>query len=127
MNNTVKLTESGNPASQVREILFELQLRVARRSDALAQACTGSRACDRKLWLRAEQEIFETVDWTDVHSESGRGAVPAANLGCEPIDSPRAITAGCERPVGARANSESENLEAPPSDRHECDRLVTRR
>src|SRR5688572_29253716 len=122
MSNTVKLTESGKRASLDRDILFDLQLRVARRSDALAQACTGTPTCDLALWLRAEQDIFETVDWADVSPDSGLGVVPPASARTEAIDSSRAIMAGCGRLVGAEG--ESETLDAAPSNCHSCDRLV---
>jgi len=37
----------------------ELQLSVARRADALARGFTAGRSVDRRLWLRAEWEVFE--------------------------------------------------------------------
>ncbi|MGH7944994.1 MAG: hypothetical protein ACREH8_13420 [Opitutaceae bacterium] len=42
--------------------LLNLQLGVARRADELARYCDSSRWGDRRIWLRAEQEIFERVE-----------------------------------------------------------------
>ena len=43
--------------------LFSLQLLVARRADALAHRLSGAtREMDRRLWLRAELEVFERAD-----------------------------------------------------------------
>ena len=55
--------ETVAPATSVgpeAEPLFELQLCVARRADVLARgALPSSRDVDRRVWLRAELEIFE--------------------------------------------------------------------
>lgn len=42
--------------------LAELQLRVARRADELARRTRADRHADRRLWLRAELEIFERME-----------------------------------------------------------------
>lgn len=39
--------------------LFDLQLTVARRADVLARGAPPSRDGDRRVWLRAEFEVFE--------------------------------------------------------------------
>ena len=51
------------PASaHVPGALAELQLRVARRADELARRCHAGRDTDRRLWLRAELEVFERAE-----------------------------------------------------------------
>ena len=51
------------PSSEGHEVaLLNLQLGVARRADELARYCESSRWQDRRIWLRAEQEIFERVE-----------------------------------------------------------------
>jgi hypothetical protein len=42
--------------------LLELQLRVARHADVLARRSRYSRDMDRRLWLRAEYEVFERME-----------------------------------------------------------------
>ena len=50
------------PAIVEAEELFDLQLRVARRADALARRFNrATRDVDRRVWLRAELEVFERV------------------------------------------------------------------
>lgn len=44
------------------DALLDLQLGVARRADELARRFRPSHHSDRRLWLRAEQEIFERVE-----------------------------------------------------------------
>lgn len=39
--------------------LDDLQLSVARRADQLARSMRNGRADDRRIWLRAEWEVFE--------------------------------------------------------------------
>jgi hypothetical protein len=43
------------------DLLERLQLRVARRADAIARHF-GGREEPRRIWLRAEQEIFEAEE-----------------------------------------------------------------
>ena len=51
------------PAIVEAEELFDLQLRVARRADALARRLNrATRDVDRRVWLRAELEVFERVE-----------------------------------------------------------------
>ena len=48
------------PVGPEVEPLFKLQLLVARRADVLARrSLPSSRDVDRRVWLRAELEIFE--------------------------------------------------------------------
>jgi hypothetical protein len=50
-------------AGSEAELLFALQLLVARRADALARrTLPASREGDRRVWLRAEREIFDRAD-----------------------------------------------------------------
>jgi hypothetical protein len=96
-NSTETLTEArdvSSAGSQERGILFDLQLRVARRSDALARGCSASRTLDRKLWLRAEQEIFENVGRTEVHFGFRLAAAAAAEFGTR---RPQGFAAGPRR------------------------------
>ncbi|MES2693755.1 MAG: hypothetical protein V4773_09805 [Verrucomicrobiota bacterium] len=44
------------------EVLLELQLNIARRADSMARRLSSDRMVDRRLWLRAEQEIFERAE-----------------------------------------------------------------
>ncbi len=44
------------------EALLELQLEVARRADLMARRTGSAQIGDRRLWLRAEQEIFERAE-----------------------------------------------------------------
>lgn len=47
--------------------LFSLQLLVARRADALARRLRwATREFDRRLWLRAELEVFEREETAHV-------------------------------------------------------------
>lgn len=45
------------PAPQ-RDLLFNLQLRVARRADELARGQSSSRSRDLAAWFDAEREVF---------------------------------------------------------------------
>lgn len=42
--------------------LTDIQLRVARRADELARRFHANRDTDRRLWLRAEFEVFERAE-----------------------------------------------------------------
>jgi hypothetical protein len=54
--------ERENDLPEMNELL-ELQLHAARRSDQLARRfCSGNRATDRRIWLRAELEVFERLE-----------------------------------------------------------------
>jgi hypothetical protein len=56
------LPEASSAKLEWRE-LFDLQLSVARRADALARrASRAGRDGDRQAWLRAEFEVFERVE-----------------------------------------------------------------
>lgn len=44
------------------EALLDLQLEVARRADLISRRMGSERLGDRRLWLRAEQEIFERAE-----------------------------------------------------------------
>lgn len=45
--------------------LFDLQLLVARRADALARRrVSATRAVDRRIWLKAELEVFKRAERT---------------------------------------------------------------
>jgi hypothetical protein len=44
------------------DALAQLQLRVARRADVLARKAGRLPGVARRIWLRAEMEIFETVE-----------------------------------------------------------------
>jgi hypothetical protein len=45
------------------EELFELELAVARRADQLSLKTGYSLLSARQVWLRAELDVFERVDW----------------------------------------------------------------
>lgn len=49
-------------SAHVPGALAELQLRVARRADELARRRHADRDTDRRLWLRAELEVFERAE-----------------------------------------------------------------
>lgn len=58
-----EVTDSTIPASMKGEPLLDLQLQVARRADAIARRHrTATREVDRRVWLRAEWEIFDRND-----------------------------------------------------------------
>ena len=44
------------------DVLLDLELRIARRADRIAQKTGADRAQDRQAWLRAEFEEFERVE-----------------------------------------------------------------
>jgi hypothetical protein len=55
-------TATITPVSVEGGELFSLQLRVARRADVLAQRFRSPRELDRRVWLRAELEVFERME-----------------------------------------------------------------
>jgi hypothetical protein len=55
--NTTKMNEQAPADSSSRE-LFELELRIARRADELAQTGGSRPRRDLEHWLRAEREIM---------------------------------------------------------------------
>jgi hypothetical protein len=132
MKHTVEVSteasDSSIPSSQERGILFDLQLRVARRSDALARGCISSRTFDRRLWLRAEQEIFENVQRTEAHFGFRLAAAAAAEFGICRAGLPAALTACRDGARRALAEGRLEIFGGPPSlNCHESDRWVTQR
>jgi hypothetical protein len=44
------------------DALIDLQLRIARRADRIAQKTGGDRTLDRQVWLRAEFEELQRVE-----------------------------------------------------------------
>ncbi len=50
--------------------LIDLLLSVARRADELARRLPTGRASDRRLWLRAECEVFERLERARPHAVS---------------------------------------------------------
>ncbi len=62
--NTLELpSPAPSIESSALPALDALQLQVARRADALARGFSGGvRERDRRLWLRAEWEIFERTE-----------------------------------------------------------------
>jgi hypothetical protein len=44
------------------EQLFQWLLSVARRADQLARFCVAAPEVDRRIWLRAECEVFERLE-----------------------------------------------------------------
>lgn len=49
---------SATPTASRSELLFQLQLRVARRADELARAGSGSQERDVRIWLQAETDLL---------------------------------------------------------------------
>jgi hypothetical protein len=43
------------------QVLFDLELRIARRADQLAQATGAIRSRNLECWLRAELEVFSEL------------------------------------------------------------------
>ena len=59
------------------EPLLELQLLVARRADVLARRnLSATREVDRRVWLRAELEVFEGAGRIECALHAGRQGVP---------------------------------------------------
>ena len=55
-------TENFDALTLESEALLEIQLSVARRADELSRRFGTSRETDRRLWLRAECEVFERTE-----------------------------------------------------------------
>jgi hypothetical protein len=61
------------PVENEAEPLLELQLLVARRADVLARRnLPGTRDVDRRMWLRAEFEVFERAGRIEFASQAVR-------------------------------------------------------
>ena len=59
----VEATQATPATSSSTEVLLETLRRVARRADVLArQRQCATRESDRRVWLRAELEIFDTIE-----------------------------------------------------------------
>jgi hypothetical protein len=60
------LPETATHSTRIKreaEPLFDLQLLVARRADALARRrVSATRAVDRRIWLKAELEVFKRAE-----------------------------------------------------------------
>jgi hypothetical protein len=60
MNTTESIEHA--PADSSDQELFELELRIARRADELAQTVVPRQDRNLEYWLRAEREVM--ADWT---------------------------------------------------------------
>jgi|HubBroStandDraft_1064217.scaffolds.fasta_scaffold1084790_1 hypothetical protein len=70
---SLDLINSIDPLDLATKALFELQLRVARRADELAQAGSSKSSLNLHCWLLAEAEVF--------HAEASTGQLPASYVG----------------------------------------------
>jgi hypothetical protein len=61
MTAVAESCETIAPPLPVRDTLFELELRVARRADELSCGHESSRGRDLLVWFEAEKEIFSLL------------------------------------------------------------------
>lgn len=62
MSSTAEFPSARAAEVAAGDTLAQLQLRVARRADVLARKADRRPGAARRIWLRAEMEIFETVE-----------------------------------------------------------------
>lgn len=65
----MKTQPSFSPDDQIVQLL----LRVARRADAAVRATVVNRSHDRRVWLRAECEVFELMERTNAAVSAAPG------------------------------------------------------